>query len=286
MPEQCPAAENPPGRQGDAAGLNVRSISVLDSSFNPPTAAHAALARASLQRLHSAGHGPAALLLLLATSNADKPPAPAPLAHRLAMMARFARHLRRGFDDEAAHAADSCAPAAIDVGLTTAARYADKRAAVAADASGAYRPARGPPPEQAYVVGYDTLERVLAPRYYPGHDPPLSALAGFFGSGAWLQVVLRPAAAGGGGEERQRRAVRDLASGALAAEGFRAEWAAQVDVLEPEGGDGSGKAEDVAGVSSTRARAAARDGKSDELGRLVCPAVADWIREYELYQVL
>lgn len=268
--EQCPAADSSAGRQGPAGG-SVRSISVLDSSFNPPTAAHAALARASLRRARPGG--PATLLLLLATANADKPLGPASLAHRLAMISRFALQLRRGL------LGDPRAPTSIDIGLTTAARYADKRVAIAACMAD---------PEQAYVVGYDTFERVVAPRYYAGHDPPLSALAGFFGSGARLQVVLRPMAEGEGGEEsvRQRRAVQSLASGALSEHGFLAEWAAQVEILELEGeyGGSAASGADLASFSSTRARRAARDGKAEELARLVCPAVADWIREHGLYQ--
>src|ERR1700744_226651 len=118
--EQAADSEPSPATDGPAAApLAVRAISVLDSSFNPPTAARAALARASLRRLRSAGGrgGPTALLLPLATANADKPAAPAPLAHRLAMMVRFARHLRRGLLRDAPGAA-AAAPAAIDVALT------------------------------------------------------------------------------------------------------------------------------------------------------------------------
>ena len=48
-------------------------ISVLDSSFNPPTNAHAALARAPLDAL---GEQPDATLLLLSVTNADKAPKP------------------------------------------------------------------------------------------------------------------------------------------------------------------------------------------------------------------
>lgn len=272
--ERCHAAEPP-------TSPDVHAITVLDSSFNPPTAAHAALARASLRRLALSASGrPIGLLILLAIVNADKPPAPAPLAHRLAMMVRFARQLRQDFLD----AAGPSAPAVIDVGLTTAAYYADKRAAVAADPSGAYGGAAGAAPEQAYVLGFDTLERVLAPRYYPRHDPPLSALADFFASGARLHVVLRPG--GGGDGEEQRRVVRGLGRGALAAEGFRAEWAAQVEILTVGGEGGADSLGDLASVSSTRARAAARDGATEDLARLVCPSVADWILKHNLYMAV
>src|ERR1700694_3681385 len=66
------------------------ALYILDSSFNPPTKAHLALAMSSATPSKKS-----TVLLLLAIQNADKQPKPATFDHRLAMMDLLARKIER-----------------------------------------------------------------------------------------------------------------------------------------------------------------------------------------------
>ena len=113
------------------------SVTVFDSSFNPPTLAHRSLAL-----LPVASSRTDARLLLLSVRNADKVPRPgdASPVQRVEMMVRLAHEV---------YAA---------VGLVDAPAFVHKaeilRAALPAGA------------QLTFVQGLDTLERFLAPRYY------------------------------------------------------------------------------------------------------------------------
>lgn len=91
-----------------------KTLFILDSSFNPPSIAHAALAQSAfLDDCNSSSSQPSQpsqqqkekkeyefphrLLLLFAVTNADKIAAPASFEHRLAMMTCFARDLQDFF---------------------------------------------------------------------------------------------------------------------------------------------------------------------------------------------
>lgn len=94
-----------------------KTLFILDSSFNPPSIAHAALAQSAfLDDCNSSSssqpsqpsqqqkekekkeyESPHRLLLLFAVTNADKIAAPASFEHRLAMMTVFARDLQDFF---------------------------------------------------------------------------------------------------------------------------------------------------------------------------------------------
>lgn len=112
-------------------------VAILDSSFNPPTLAHRALAL-----LPAASSPTDARLLLLSISNADKVsrPGDASLEQRVEMMVRLAHEVNAA------------------VGLVDAPAFVHKaeilRAALPAGA------------QLTFVQGIDTLERFLAPRYY------------------------------------------------------------------------------------------------------------------------
>jgi nicotinamide-nucleotide adenylyltransferase len=108
------------------------------------------------------------LLLLFSTSNADKAPKPASFPHRLVMMSIFAQSLFSKLKKDSV---------AIDIGLTTEAFFNDKAAAITE--SNEYLDGL----KQTYLLGYDTVIRFLAPKYYPKFDPPLSALNPFFNAG-------------------------------------------------------------------------------------------------------
>jgi len=112
-------------------------VTVLDSSFNPPTLAHRALAL-----LPVASSPTDARLLLLSVRNADKVPRPgdASPVQRVEMMVRLAHEVNAA------------------VGLVDAPAFVHKaeilRAALPAGV------------QLTFVQGIDTLERFLAPRYY------------------------------------------------------------------------------------------------------------------------
>jgi nicotinamide-nucleotide adenylyltransferase len=135
---------NPHSSTGPGPGFITTTVSdsglpvtVLDSSFNPPTLAHRALAL-----LPVASSPTDARLLLLSVRNADKVPRPgdASPVQRVEMMVRLAHEVNAA------------------VGLVDAPAFVHKaeilRAALPAGV------------QLTFVQGIDTLERFLAPRYY------------------------------------------------------------------------------------------------------------------------
>jgi nicotinamide-nucleotide adenylyltransferase len=135
-PYPKPSPHSPIGTVPATNGSAFR-IAVLDSSFNPPTLAHRALAL-----LPSAASPTEAHLLLLSVRNADKAPLPgdASFVQRVEMMMRLAHEINAA------------------VGLLDAPAFVQKaellRAALPAEA------------QLTFIQGIDTLERFLAPRYY------------------------------------------------------------------------------------------------------------------------
>ncbi|KAI0033530.1 hypothetical protein K488DRAFT_6636, partial [Vararia minispora EC-137] len=138
-------------------------IAILDSSFNPPTRAHLALAAASPPT--SARYD--ARLLLLSVRNADKhlQPGDASYAQRLQMMRLLAADLSA--EDPHANVA---------VGIIDAPTFVGKASvlqeAIRARVRGTLR--------LTFLQGMDTLERFLAVRYYGSNDAMHESLARFF----------------------------------------------------------------------------------------------------------
>src|SRR5271169_6899875 len=93
---------------------NDGALFILDSSFNPPTNAHLALAVSSLSPNQKS-----TVLLLLAIQNADKPVKPASFEHRLEMMELLAKKI------------ETESSAAALVALSKHARFVDKAKDVA-----------------------------------------------------------------------------------------------------------------------------------------------------------
>jgi len=252
--------------------FSPRTLLILDSSYNPPSRAHLALASSAVASLSSSS---SRLLLLFSTHNADKAPSPASFTHRLAMMILFAEDLQAHLYQRNS----TYAQVAVDIGLTTAPYYADKSAAIATEEPVAY-PSK---PTHIHLLGYDTLIRLLAPKYYSKFDPPLSALSPFFGVGHRLLVLLRPDSSSdnavtGDSEEEQRGYVSKLCHGSLEKDGFQREWADQIGVLE---GDDTRAA---VGISSTEIRKAAKQREWSEVERMCTPGVAAWLKEMDLYK--
>lgn len=204
-----------------------KTLFILDSSFNPPSIAHAALAQSAFlddcnsssssqpsqqQKEKKQYEFPHRLLLLFAVTNADKIAAPASFEHRLAMMTVFARDLQDFFakdvqkekgqeqgqqKDEKQQKEDEEKqkrfhhPMAIDIGVTKHPFYTDKSRAIESEGY-LYHP--GTHPRHIHLLGYDTLTRFFTAKYYiqQDFDPPFAALEPYFDKGHELRVTLRP----------------------------------------------------------------------------------------------
>ena len=263
-------------RSVNASSTQPRTLYILDSSFNPPSIAHLTLAASALKDHAPAEKSPYRLLLLFSTHNADKAPSPASFVQRIALMTVFAedlsRHLRSKQWSQDAHVADM----SIDIGLTKEPYYSDKSAAI----KDTKPPSYSSSPIHVHLVGYDTLIRFCNPKYYPKHDPPLSALKPFFDAGHKLRVTQRPtdpsdaSSSEFGTVEEQQKYLHRLRDGDEEDAGFVPAWGKNIDMTQPEDG---------VGVSSTRVRNAAKDGKWDEVSELCTEGVAAWIKDQALY---
>ncbi|KAK5116614.1 hypothetical protein LTR62_007288 [Meristemomyces frigidus] len=246
-----------------------KTLFILDSSFNPPSIAHQTLALSALANTSSTAHPkPHRLLLLFATMNAEKAPSAASFDQRLTLMTLFATDLLSHLKEiPATHSV----PTGIDIGVTNQPYYTDKSHAIDTEATHENYPSQ---PAHVHMVGYDTLTRFLAPKYYPNFHPPLAALEPFFSAGHGLRVTLRPDA-DFGSEEEQRAFVRRVESGEMEREGAKREWAGQIEVVP---------ANERTGVSSTRIRRAAKSGEWEVVGELCTERVAAYVRSEGLYE--
>ena len=139
-----------------------KSLYILDSSFNPPTFAHQAIASSTILSTESASQSAQRLILLLATQNADKAPKPASFEQRLAMMVLLARDVLH----ELSSGSKTHRDLAIDIAITRHPYFVDKATAIAS-----YAPYSAPttevPPVQTHLLGFDSLIRLLDAKYYP-----------------------------------------------------------------------------------------------------------------------
>ncbi|KAL6706092.1 hypothetical protein ACN47E_006008 [Coniothyrium glycines] len=254
----------------------ARSLYILDSSFNPPSVAHFTLVTSALRQHARAEKRPCRVLLLFSTHNADKAPSPAGFVQRLALMTMFAQDLSQSLHSTTRAGDEELLKVPVDIGLIKEPYYNDKSAAIA-DASPPVYPSR---PNHIHLVGYDTLIRFCNPKYYPHSEPPLSALKPFFQAQHRLRVTQRPAHADDassrefGSIEEQAQYVKDLGNGQRKDQGFEPAWADNIDMAPADEG---------AGISSTRVRAAAKDGRWDEVRALCTDGVAAWIQDQALY---
>ncbi|KAI9497966.1 hypothetical protein BDB00DRAFT_802789 [Zychaea mexicana] len=134
------------------------NLLVLDASFNPPTQAHTALIDATIQHFPPSTFE--SCLLLFTTNNVDKQLVGASASQRLDMMTLVAQ--RRNNEHQ------QTIPTA--VGVTTHGRFIDKATALQS---------LWPRKTFYFIVGYDTVIRLLDPAYYPEKSVD-EALAPFF----------------------------------------------------------------------------------------------------------
>ena len=165
-------------------------ISVLDSSFNPPTLAHLALASLPPPPAHANEQRDFdARLLLLSVRNADKQlkPGDASYEQRAAMMVLLAQDLARSFSHPlpTSSSPGTSAPARdpnIAVAIIDEPSFVGKSSLLldflrkrVADLSEHPSPA----PKLTFVMGTDTIVRFFAQRYYADEHTMLTVLSRF-----------------------------------------------------------------------------------------------------------
>ena len=188
---------------------DILQVSVLDSSFNPPTLAHLALARAPAEPLHlsSLGNTPNdvgdedtggydACLLLLSIRNVDKPLKPDDATHlqRLEMMFFFAQdviqslHLQfpncGSIDELDSNIAIAIINEPLFIDKSTALLHFLSHQLSSFTSLSLHESTTKPAPNfhLSFLLGLDTLERLFLPRCYFGgiKEPMLNALWNFF----------------------------------------------------------------------------------------------------------
>jgi nicotinamide-nucleotide adenylyltransferase len=238
------------------------------------------------------------VLFLLATVNADKKPKPADFEDRLVMMALAAQDLRSSFlsnPDSSSPKPQEGAPSMvpiIDIGITKLPYFVDKASSIASSNIYTHSKQAEQVVEQIHLTGFDTLLRIFTPKYYPDHNPPLSALEPFLRHHRVRATIrvdpgstsenLKDAQKSGGTHsdlstiEGQTKYLEDIKQGSLETEGMQRHWAGQVDLVVDDSGDAEG-------VSSTKVREAVQMGNWEVVNELVGPGVAHWIKEGSLY---
>ncbi|OCH93061.1 Nucleotidylyl transferase [Obba rivulosa] len=222
-------------------------VSVLDSSFNPPTLAHLALARSQPPPSLSSDAPPAdydARLLLLSVRNADKElkPGDASYVQRLEMMCLFAQDV--GMEQNR--------PPNVAVAVINEPTFGDT-----------------PKVQLTFLTGMDTLVRLFSPRYYPSEEAMRESLHHFLSDeGDDSRVVCARRTVQGtftkGDQEQQLPET--------AKEFVESHRVAIINISERE-----------RGISSTEVRQLIARG--DNAWRsLVTPAVAEYIAEHNIYR--
>ncbi|KAL8894748.1 MAG: hypothetical protein Q9192_004079 [Flavoplaca navasiana] len=253
----------------------IRTVHVLDSSFNPPTRAHLRIALSALTSTNNASK-PQRLLLLLATQNADKAPRPAAFGQRLAMMTILAQDILDQYHSYAK--SHDCAVEgvdeellAVDIGVTKHPYFHDK--AISIDDADYYtEQSTGEKPQQVHLLGFDSLTRLLDTKYYPPTHTlgPLSALF----DKHRIRVTRRIEDGDNYGTVEDQDRVREaLANGQRKSEGGKKEWAERIEMVEGEGET----------VSSTKVRKGVIDGDWALVERLVGKGVREYVQKERLY---
>jgi nicotinamide-nucleotide adenylyltransferase len=229
-------------------------------------------------------------LLLLSVNNADKGTKPAAFDKRLAMMWAFARNVQHQLQTAPGNgqAGSGAEVLSVDLGLATAPYFHEKSAALAE--SGFYNGEKNrggvAEMEQVYLVGYDTLIRIFNPKYYgplestrqvsTAGSPPMQRALGPFFARAKLRVTMRTGDEWGGADEQTVYLQDLMRAEGLSKVGGSTDWGGRIEMVE-EREVGA----DI--ISSTYARAAAKDGDSGRLDSMVTPEVRWWIEQGDLY---
>jgi len=155
-------------------------MAILDSSFNPPTLAHLALINASIpssDNIEGVEADYDARLLLLSVKNADKvlKATDATYIQRLQMMCLLSRHIRSS-------TSPNLEPANVAIGITNEPTFVRKSMCLLSflrNRIASLSSTEIPQLELAFIIGIDTLERLVAPRYYDSEKSMLASLNRF-----------------------------------------------------------------------------------------------------------
>ena len=158
-------------------------ISILDSSFNPPTLAHLALANSPRPRKQNSENQDVcaydAKLLLLSVKNADKTlkPGDATYQQRLEMMLLLSKDVRTDTNTEASYSLPEHEAANVAIAIIDKPTFVEKSSTLLN-----FLQRRLTTPlqlELTFFVGLDTLERLFSPRYYPSEADMMVLLRQF-----------------------------------------------------------------------------------------------------------
>ncbi|KAG2051696.1 Nucleotidylyl transferase [Suillus hirtellus] len=270
---------------------NIR-ISILDSSFNPPTCAHLALANSRPPRytvksgftglpLASAAElDYDAKLLLLSVRNADKAlkSGDATYEQRLEMMYLLSKDMSASVSkSESAHA--NVAIAIVDE-PTFVRKAVLLRQFLHARILGMYPPATAldrmaisiPNPHLVFLLGFDTLIRLLSPRYYASEVAMMDALRLFFspaGDDCYVVCARRKLV------EMEHTVQEEVEAKTLsvAKEFVESERVALISL-------GADNVDEQTSSSQVRTKVTLKD---ETWRRLVTPSIADYIIQNSLY---
>lgn len=240
-------------------------ISVLDSSFNPPTLAHLALISSTTPTLPVTGDY-SARLLLLSVRNADKTlkPGDATYLQRIEMIRLLATEDLSGVNVAVAIVDE---PTFVGKSKILLSAFRAQLGQIAAENGGDGSPSV----ELTFLQGFDTLERLLAPRYYNDSDSDMhTALRQFFSvNGDNSRVVCArrtmPAKDGAPQDDEAMQVVLEV--------GKEYVQAGRIVLMEI--------GEELAKMSSSEVRAKVHKG--DEWKEMVAGTVADYIERERLY---
>lgn len=257
-------------------------INVLDSSFNPPTLAHLALALSHVPKSTNSQNAEAqsstlnydAHLLLLSVTNADKSlkAGDARFAERVEMMILMTKAMQVQEEDR---------PSArnLAVAVINEPTFVGKSTKLLQYLNGPSKNVGEPRTLRlTFILGTDTITRFFAPRFYPSKPAMEASLRRFF---------LSPDdASAGEGEGSQIACARR--AGALLEEEESA--LLQSDEVRPYVEAGGVAMMDIApeeaAMSSTRVREVIRrthEGYRDDWETMCLPEVAEYIKTHHLY---
>lgn len=233
---------------GPSICIKRQRLLILDLSFNPPHLAHFALASEAFQ--HDFGDEyRKEILLLLSIKNADKSVSDILLFnHRLSMMRLMADQLES-------------LNVNVSIGLTNCAKFADK-----AQCLGEYYPNS----TLTFLLGFDTLIRVLDPKYYL----PLTLAESLASFMARSELFCLTRAENAEKTELQQQYVENIAQGKYS--GIPAGWSKRIFVASPLNSENH-----FGSISSTSIRNSYANGAQENLP--VLASIKHYIETNRLY---
>ncbi|EGW32484.1 uncharacterized protein SPAPADRAFT_61552 [Spathaspora passalidarum NRRL Y-27907] len=234
----------------------TQRICVLDSSFNPPHLGHYALVEESLKNTFGSvgqSNDNKIVLLLLSIKNADKAaPKPESLEHRLQMMYLMANDISKKWN------------ISVSIGVTKHAKFVDK----SVSCLNFIKPSSTL--KLTFLVGFDTLVRILNPKYYLP-DKLSTSLEQFMKSTDLfcLTRVDKDIT-----NDEQNNYLEEIRGGRH--EDIPSHWGENIFLVKNFG-------DDIANISSSEIRLQISQGNDDWKSKVV-PEIRDFIVNNDLYK--